>query len=93
MYINTFLKLLGGKLYASVSFNSLHIPSDRWDMEINEKLYIHQEINGQVEMTWQILKNIAHSIMVHVRVSDEYIIFHLMYMTDNILPVLPIKSC
>ena len=29
--------------------------------------------------------------MEHVRVSDEYINFALMYMTDNILPVLPIK--
>ena len=29
--------------------------------------------------------------MVHVRVSEEYIHFSLMYTTDNILPVLPIK--
>ena len=29
--------------------------------------------------------------MVHARVSDEYIHFSLMYMTDHIFPVLPIK--
>ena len=30
--------------------------------------------------------------MVHARVSDEYIHFELMYTTDNIFPVLPIKN-
>ena len=30
----------------------------------------HQEINGQVEVTRKTLKTIAHSIMVHTRVSD-----------------------
>ena len=30
--------------------------------------------------------------MVHARVSDEYIYFISMYMTDNILPVLQIKQ-
>ena len=30
--------------------------------------------------------------MVHVRVSDKYIHFALMYMTDHIFPVLPIKN-
>ena len=29
--------------------------------------------------------------MLHARVSDKYINFALMYMTDHILPVLPIK--
>ena len=29
--------------------------------------------------------------MVHVRVSDEYIHFELMYTTDHLFPVLPIK--
>ena len=48
-------------------------------------------MNGQVEMKWQTLKTIAHSIMVHTRVSEEYIHFSLIYTTDNIFPVLPIK--
>ena len=30
--------------------------------------------------------------MVHARVSDEYIHFALMYMTDHIFPILPIKQ-
>ena len=28
----------------------------------------HQEINGQVEVTWRTLRKITHSIMVHARV-------------------------
>ena len=48
-------------------------------------------MNGQVEVTWKILRAIARSIMVRVRVFDEYIHFSLMYTTDNILPALPIK--
>ena len=51
----------------------------------------HQEINGQVEVTWQKMRTIAHSIMVHTRVSDKYISFSLIYTTGNIFPVLPIK--
>ena len=29
----------------------------------------HQEINRQVEVTWRTLCTIAHSLMVHARVS------------------------
>ena len=29
--------------------------------------------------------------MVHARVSDEYIHFALMYTTDDIFPIIPIK--
>ena len=29
----------------------------------------HQERNGQVEVTWVTLRTIAHSLMVHTRVS------------------------
>ena len=29
--------------------------------------------------------------MVHIQVSEKYIHFSLMYMTDHIFPVLPIK--
>ena len=52
----------------------------------------HQEINGQVRVTWRTLLTIAHSIMVHVRVSEAYIHFTLMCTTDHILPVPPIKE-
>ena len=51
----------------------------------------HQEMNGQVEVTWRTLHTIAHSIMVHARVLEAYISFLLMYTTDHIFPVLLIK--
>ena len=51
----------------------------------------HQEMNGQAEVTWRTLRTIAHSTMVHALVSYEYMHFSLMYMTDHIFPVLPIK--
>ena len=49
-------------------------------------------MNGQVEVTWKKLRTIAHSIMVHSRVSDDYIHFASMYTTYHILSVLPIKQ-
>ena len=52
----------------------------------------HQEINGQVEVIWRTLRKIAHSCMVHARVPEAYVHFTLMYMTDHIFPVLPIKD-
>ena len=51
----------------------------------------HQKINDQVEVTWQTLQTISHSIMVHVWISDKCIHFSLMYMTGHIFTVLPIK--
>ena len=30
----------------------------------------HQEMNGQVEVTWRTLRTIAHSLMVHARVPE-----------------------
>ena len=51
----------------------------------------HQEINVQIEVTWRTLRTTAHSIIVHDRVSEAYIHFALMYTTDQIFPVLPIK--
>ena len=35
----------------------------------------HQEMNRQVEFTWRTLRTIAHSLMVHARVSEAYINF------------------
>ena len=52
----------------------------------------HQEINGKVEVTWISLRTIAHSLMVHERVSEAYINFALMYMADHIFTVIPIKK-
>ena len=52
----------------------------------------HQEMNGQVEVTWRTLRTIALSLMVHARFPEVYINFALMYTTDNIFPVLLIKD-
>ena len=49
-------------------------------------------MNGKVEVTWLALQTISHSIMVHIRVSDKYIHFALIYMTDHIFPVLSLKK-
>ena len=51
----------------------------------------HQETNGNIEVTRRTLRTIAHSLMVHMRVSEAYIHFKLMYTADHILPLLPIK--
>ena len=52
----------------------------------------HQEMNGQVEVNWRTLRTVAHSIMVHARVPEVYVNFTLMYTTNQIFPVLPIKD-
>ena len=43
-------------------------------------------------MTWRTLHTGAHSLMVHARVPGVYVHFELMYTTDHIFPVLPIKD-
>ena len=52
----------------------------------------HQEMNGQVEVTWRTLRTIAHYLMVYARFSEAYIHFSFMFMTDHFFPVLPIKD-
>ena len=52
----------------------------------------HQDMNGQVKLTWIMLRTVAHSLMVHARVPEVYVHFALMYTTDHIFPVLPIKD-
>ena len=52
----------------------------------------HQEMNGQVEVTWRTLRTVSHSLMVHARVTEVYVHFSLMYTTDHIFPFLPIKD-
>ena len=47
----------------------------------------HQEMNGQVEVTWRTLRTIAHALMVHARVPEIYVHFTLMYTIDHIFPV------
>ena len=51
-----------------------------------------QDLNGQVEVTWRTLRKVSHSVMVHARVPEVYIHFALMYTTDHIFPVIPIKD-
>ena len=52
----------------------------------------HQETNEKVEVTQRTLCMIAHSLMVHARVSEPYIHLALMYTADHIFPVLPRKD-
>ena len=52
----------------------------------------HQEMNGQVKVTWRTLCTFAHALMVHARVPEVYIHFSLMYTADHIFPGLPIKD-
>ena len=49
-------------------------------------------MNRQVEVAWRTLRTIAYSLMVHAIVSEAYINFALMYSTDYIFLVLPIKD-
>ena len=49
-------------------------------------------MNGQVEVTWRTLHTFAHALMVHARVPEVYVNFALMYTTDHIFLVLPIKD-
>ena len=49
-------------------------------------------MNGKFEVTWRTLRTVAHALMVHARVLEVYVHFALMYTTDHIFPVLPIKD-
>ena len=48
-------------------------------------------MNGQIKVTWRMLRTIAHYLMVHSRVLEAYIHFSSMYTTYNIFTVIPIK--
>ena len=52
----------------------------------------HQDINGQVEVTWRMLCTVAHALMVHARVPEVYVHLALMYTTDHIFTVLPTED-
>ena len=43
-------------------------------------------------MTWRTLRTIAHSLMVHDKVPENYMHFALMYTTFHIFPVQPKKE-
>ena len=49
-------------------------------------------MNGKVEVTWIMLRTIVHYLMIHARFLEVYIHFELMYTTDHIFTVLPIKD-
>ena len=49
-------------------------------------------MNVQVEVAWRTLHTVAHSLMVHARVTEVYVHLALMYTTDHIFSVLPIKD-
>ena len=52
----------------------------------------HQEMNGQVEVTWRALITIVQYLIVHARVLEAYIHFALIYTADHIFTVTPIKD-
>ena len=52
----------------------------------------HQEMNGQLEVTWRTLRTISHSLVVHSIFSEAYIHFSLIYTAGHIFLVLPIKD-
>ena len=52
----------------------------------------NKEINKQVKVTWRTLCTIAHSLMVHAQVLEDYIHITFMYLEDNIFLVILIKD-
>ena len=44
----------------------------------------HQEMNGQVEVTQRMLHTVAHSLMIHSRVLEAYILKLLWKILDII---------
>ena len=49
-------------------------------------------MNVQVEVTRRTLCTVAHYLMVHAIFLEACVHFALMYTTDHIFPVLPIKD-
>ena len=49
-------------------------------------------MNGKVEVTCRTLRTVSHLLMVHARVPEVYGHFELIYTTDHIFPVIPIKD-
>ena len=78
---------------AGTQFNSTDFKEECQNRGVHLMLaaHEHQEMNGKVEVTYRLLRTIAHSFMVHDRALEACIHFALMYTTDQIFPVLPIK--
>ena len=79
---------------AGLQFTSKEFKEEFQTLRVHLKLAAleHQEINGQVEVTWRPSREIPHSTMVHVRFLGAYIHFSLMYTANHIFTVLPIKD-
>ena len=79
---------------AGTQFTSTEFKEELQNRIVNLKLAApeHQEMNGQVEVTWRTLRIIAHSLMVHARLSEAYIYFAFIYTTDHIFTVIPIRD-
>ena len=52
----------------------------------------HQDMSVKVEVTWIKLRTVANALMVYARFPEVCVHFALMYTTDHIFPVLPIKD-
>ena len=52
----------------------------------------HQEMNGQMKVTWRTLRTIYQLIMVHARVLEVYIAFYFNRYGRSYFLVLPIKD-
>ncbi|MGH7974694.1 MAG: hypothetical protein ACREBR_04150 [bacterium] len=52
----------------------------------------HQEQNAYCERTWQTIRTIAHKMLLHARVGQQYTHHALMYATDHIFPAIPWKK-
>ena len=72
--------------YAGIQFTSMEFQDLFQTHGVHLKLAApeHQEMNGQVKVTWRTLSTIAKSLMVHVRVLESCIHFSLTYTTDRI---------
>ena len=46
----------------------------------------HQEISGQVEVTWRTLRTVAHALMVHARILEIYDLSYTLIRNEHILP-------
>ena len=80
--------------YAGTQFTSTEFKEECQTRRVRLTLATpeHQDMNGQVEVTWRTLRKKAHTLMVHARVLEVYVHFALMYTTDHFFPVLPIKD-
>ena len=79
---------------AGTQFNLKEVKDECQTCKVRLTLAVpeHQEMNGQVEVTWRTLRKVAHTLLVHARVLEVYVHFALMYTKYHIFPVLLIKD-